>query len=111
MFDNLKNNARNRNIEINITKQDIIDLYHLQNGKCKLTNREMTHILYELDRGVGHRYNYNISVDRINSSLPYTRDNIQLVCSIINIIKWDLPQKELIESAKAIYENHKKSND
>lgn len=104
LYNTLRNNAQKRTIPISveITRQDIIDLYHQQNGK--LTGFQMSHTRYELDKTVGHRYYYNISVD---PNLPYTKDNIQLVCSIINNMKWDYCQKDFIETCRAIKNHHK----
>ena len=39
----------------------------------------------------------NISIDRINSDLGYTKDNIQLVSAMINRMKSDLTSKEFID--------------
>lgn len=49
----------------------------------------MTHVLYN-----GHN-NTNVSIDRVDSTKGYTKNNIQLVCSIINKMKLDMTIKEL----------------
>ena len=46
---------------------------------------------------------YNISVDRINSSIGYTKDNIQLVCVCVNHMKWDLDEKIFLDICETIY--------
>jgi hypothetical protein len=30
---------------------------------------------------------FRISIDRINSSLPYIKENVQFVCSMVNVMK------------------------
>jgi len=45
------------------------------------------------DKGVNK---YNISIDRIDSSKGYTKDNIQLVGSIINIMKNDIKEEDFL---------------
>jgi hypothetical protein len=35
--------------------------------------------------------------------VAYTKDNIQLVCCMINIMKWDLKQDDFINICKTIY--------
>lgn len=47
--------------------------------------------------------NYNISVDRIDSSKGYTKDNVQLVCDIVNRMKLDLNMSKFVELCKIIY--------
>ena len=44
----------------------------------------------------------NISIDRINSDLGYTKDNIQLVSAMINRMKSDLTSKEFIDFCSII---------
>jgi hypothetical protein len=51
---------------------------------------------------------YNVSVDRIDSKKSYSNDNIQLVCSIINTMKWDLDQEDFINLCTHIYMNQGK---
>jgi hypothetical protein len=99
----LKHNSKKRKININITLEDIKDLYKKQNGKCALTGIEMTYLSYETDNK-RNRNIKNISVDRIDSKKPYDIDNIQLVLSIINTIKWDLKQEDFFIMCKTIVE-------
>ena len=46
--------------------------------------------------------NYNISIDRIDSSKGYTKDNIQLVCASLNNMKMDLKNKHFIQLCKLV---------
>ena len=52
----------------------------------------MTHMRQDPEKTVGDRYYYNISVDRVDPRIHYTKENIQLVCSIVNTVKWDIPR-------------------
>ena len=47
----------------------------------------------------------NISVDRIDSSGGYTRDNIQLVCMAVNQMKSDLDDNTFYDICAAIVRN------
>ena len=76
---------RARRIKIEITLQDIQDVYDSQGGLCAFTG---VHLRF----GKGQ----NGSVDRIDSSKHYTRSNIQLVDKRINIMKMALPDDEFI---------------
>ena len=106
IFVDLQQNAKKRNIKVNITADNLKELYEKQNGICALSGIKMTRDLY-LDReSNNHIVNkYNISVDRIDSNKDYDKDNIQLVCAIVNRIKIDLNNKELIEMCKVIVNN------
>jgi len=69
-----------------------LDLYYKQDGKCALSGETLTRIGLE-DKGIN---NYNISIDRIDSTKGYTVDNIQLVGAIINIMKNDIEEKDFL---------------
>lgn len=68
-------------------------LFHVQGGRCALSNIPMT---------FGPKSNTAISIDRIDSSLPYVRSNVQLVCRVINFMKHDLPQSTFIHLCSLI---------
>jgi len=114
LFKDLKNNAMRRNIKVSITKQDIKDQYLKQNGLCALTRKKMTHYGERNNKRLKKNL-YNISVDRIDSKKGYFKDNIQLVCNIINIMKWDFKQNDFIEMCRIVancnlQENNKRKN-
>nr|QBK91800.1 MAG: Zn-finger protein [Pithovirus LCPAC304] len=102
LFGHLKKNAIKRKLDVAISRQDIIDLYKQQDGRCALTGEILTHICEPGTRRVNIRHTYNISVDRIDSQKPYTIDNIQLVGNRVNTIKWDLDQDDFIALCKKI---------
>jgi hypothetical protein len=104
LFSVLKNNCKKRtkDLIVNITEQDILDLYTKQNGKCALTGKQMTMDTYMTKNNHHIINNYNVSVDRIDSDKGYEKDNIQLVCAIINRMKTDLTDQEFIEFCKAV---------
>lgn len=65
-------------LEHTITKQDVVDLWERQGGKCALTGMAME---YEPQSPKC------ISVDRIENSVGYIPSNIQLVCKWVNHAK------------------------
>lgn len=97
LYKDLKRNAKTRNIEIHedITKKYLVELFKTQNGNCNLTNISMTTEFIPY-KGRNKRI-YNSSVDRIDSKKGYTIENIQLVCSIVNTMKWDLDNNDFID--------------
>lgn len=84
----LKKAKRNRTLDFEITKDDLMDLWDAQDGKCAISNYPMKTVFNSL---------FAVSVDRIDSSLGYTKDNIQLVCQGINFAKNHYTNEEMIE--------------
>ncbi len=76
------------------------NMYSKQKGLCAISGEEMTHIL---DNG---KYPTNISIDRIDSSLGYSEDNVQLVCHRVNLMKTDGTLEELIDWCDKIHMYH-----
>lgn len=72
------------------------ELWQEQGGKCAITGVEMTHVA-----GEGRVYT-NVSIDRVDSTAGYTRDNIRLVCVIVNIMKHTMSDEELLEWCRLI---------
>lgn len=70
---------RGEKIGWNITPQDIEELWIKQGGRCRGTGMPLT---------CGTNLtNRTWSLDRIDSDKPYTKDNIQLVSKVYNMIK------------------------
>lgn len=84
---------RNKDLEFNITEKDVLNLYYKQEGKCALSGEKLTMIANLTD---GEINDYNLSIDRKDSSKGYTTDNIQLVGAIINIMKNDIDEKDFL---------------
>ena len=53
------------------------------------------------------RQHFNVSIDKINPNLGYTQNNIQLVCSAVNTMKYVLTMEELYMFCEAILRNRK----
>lgn len=86
----LKNRTKRNDLEINITKEYVNELFNAQNGKCKLSGVDLT-----LPKGWKDR-SYTASLDRINSNLGYVEGNVQWVHKHINIMKNTFPQEMFI---------------
>ena len=88
-----KKGALKRNIEWNITLEDMHDEYIKQNKKCIYTG-------IELDisaNTVQSRTANNASLDRIDSNFGYIKGNIQWVYKPINILKNTLTHNEFVK--------------
>jgi len=94
--------AQYRNFDFKISIEDVWEQFLKQNKKCALTNWkiEFTNI----------RNKNTASIDRIDSTKGYFKDNIQIVHKKINTLKMDFPEKELFQMCRAITNNVKTKN-
>lgn len=76
-----------------ISVQDLVELWSIQGGLCAMTGRALDPI------GDGASMP---SVDRINSKGGYVKENIHLVCQIVNFMKNDYPMVDFIEVCKDV---------
>lgn len=97
-YSQTKKRAKNKGLDINITSEDLIELWATQGGLCALSGLPMTH---HFDNG-GTK-DYNVSIDRIRSTEGYTITNVQLVCSRVNTIKNDLDEASLFWWVKILH--------
>lgn len=75
---------------------DIADIYEAQNGKCALTGWSV--VFPE----IGHPQEADASLDRIDSTKPYQKDNIQIVHKLVNMMKSKYSQEQFVEVCKAV---------
>ena len=93
LFKDIKTNANNKKegriVPVEITQDDIKDMYAKQKGFCSLTGVKMTHDAKGRGEDKEHNFNKNnMSVDRIDSSKAYTKDNTHLTTAISNRMKF-----------------------
>ena len=91
LFSKVRFNADLRKIEFAIEREDLVELWEKQTGKCAITGRQMT-----LEKGKGSLWSA-ASVDRIDNKIGYHRLNIHLVCVGINRAKGILDLEEFIK--------------
>jgi hypothetical protein len=81
-----------------LTPEILYELYTKQNGRCAISGKMLT-----AKRGVG-RVAANVSLDRIDNSLGYTRENIQLAALKANEMKGDGTEAQLLDYCVSIIE-------
>jgi hypothetical protein len=96
-FSNLRRNASARNLPFVLT---IEEAYHKFTGKCALSALP---ILLVRNEKLGTQ---TASLDRIDSSLGYTVDNVQWVHKDINLMKNKFPNRYFINICKLIAGNN-----
>jgi len=82
-----KRGTRTTDHEFFITNEDLYRLWEKQEGKCALSGVFLTHH----KDGSGVR-DCNASIDRISNSKSYSKDNVQLVCYRVNLMKHTLSE-------------------
>lgn len=87
--------SKRNNLEFNITIEYLNKILEQQHNRCIYTN-------IEFDNNNPMK---SLSIDRINSKLGYTEENIQLVLSCINYMKNQYSEKDFIEMCKLVYLN------
>ena len=97
-----KERCKKSNNFIDLELKDLQDLWEAQEGLCALTGFQMSHVM-----GKG-RVPTNVSIDRKDSTMGYTKDNIQLVCMAVNQMKSDLEMDELLRFCTGILANARK---
>ena len=89
--------SRRKQVPHDITIDDIFSMWEAQQGICARTG-----MLMSTDyRGDRKRHIKRVSLDRIDSSGGYTKNNIQLVCSAYNYAKNDGSDEEVREVFEA----------
>lgn len=91
-----KRRSKFKNTYNDLDLEFLMYLWNKQEGMCALTGIRMTYKFYE------GRVNTNVSVDRIDSSKGYTKDNVQLVCMAANQMKNDLNMDEFINMCEMV---------
>ena len=81
-----------------LTPEILYELYTKQNGRCAISGKMLT-----AKRGVG-RVAANVSLDRIDNSLGYTRENIPLAALKANEMKGDGTEAQLLDYCVSIIE-------
>lgn len=77
-----KTRALKNNIPFDLTKEQLIELFEKQNGKCTLSNLEMQTV--------------------IKPGRAYSLSNIRLVCNSINTMRSNLSDEEFLSFCKAV---------
>lgn len=108
---NLKNNLIKckKNINVNITSDDLNDIYIKQKGKCALSKQNLTFNYEKYNKNrikVIKKINeFNISISRIDNSKLYDKENVQLLACRINLMKNTLSNSKFLELCESVVKN------
>jgi hypothetical protein len=90
---NARNSALKRNQEFSLGVSDIVGCWIAQKGFCAYSGRRMTLRAGSLA---------TVSIERIDSGVGYTPDNVVLVCQAINRMKSDFTLSEFFELCRDV---------
>jgi hypothetical protein len=85
-----KKRAKDKNLEFTLILEDI-----KIPEVCPIMGVKLEYVPYQYS-------DYSPSIDRIDSSKGYTIDNIQIISSIANRMKWASTREQLLQFAKGI---------
>jgi len=99
--DRLLERAKLRSPDTDINRDFLYKLFESQDGKCCITKKDFTYV---------NMYNcyHNPtapSLDRIDSSVGYYQNNVQITLSCINRLKNDMPNRDFLNLWKALMDN------
>lgn len=101
-----KTNANKKNLEFRLTDEEVISYFDKPCHYCGILNYNSTHTRKRKDRKFykdrQFTFNYN-GIDRIDSSIGYTKENCITCCKICNISKNNLSEKEFLDWLKRAY--------
>ena len=85
---NAEESSKNKGRDINISIGDLIELWEKQQGRCFYSNIPMS-----FDGVDQYR---TVSLDRMDSTKGYVHGNLVLCCTIVNIMKNNMPAEHLL---------------
>lgn len=92
--------AKERNIDFNLDVEDIWEIYEKQNYVCAISG-----IKIEFDPRY-RSFKQTASVDRIDSTKGYTKDNVQIIHKTINLMKRHYEQQYFLYMCKLVAINN-----
>ena len=101
-FSRAKKGAENRDIEFNISIEDMQNQWDVQKGLCYYTGIPL---IFYMTKNIDRRENlsFKASLDRIDSNLGYTKENIAWTTKTINCTKLDLTKKAFLKMCELVY--------
>lgn len=88
---------KNKILECKLSVLQIEEIWEFQGGKCPYTGIGM-----KLVTPKNKTSPYQASLDRIDSSKGYTRDNVEFVCLAVNYAKNNFTKEQIIEFFKEL---------
>lgn len=89
--------------EVSITAQDLVDMYAEQDGKCYWSGLPLNPEFNKIKH-----HPFAISPERLDNSLPYSKENVRLCRRMFNLGRMAFPEKDFEEVMKILREEYQK---
>lgn len=83
LLESARERAKKKNLLIDIDLEYLLELYEKQNKQCALTGIDF--LLERRSDGHKHFTPFGPSLDKIDHNKGYTKDNVRLVCVMVNL--------------------------
>jgi hypothetical protein len=96
--------AKEEGLDFDLTKQDLVDIWNLQNGFCYYTNQKL-----DLQAAKEHKKAPHInfpSVDKLTPHLGYVRSNIVWCLYGVNRMKNNFSKDQFVQFCKEVIKIH-----
>lgn len=88
--------ALNRCPTVNpVTPDGLVEMWEAQNGRCAVTGIEMVW-------AQGRITPYTVSIDKIDQTASYTKDNVRLICFCVNSFRGTMNDTQMLDVARLI---------
>lgn len=106
IYKQLLQSSRQRKIACDLAEKDIQAMWDKQDGKCYYTAYPMTYnFIWFKEWSFSEKVKYQVSLDRKNNDIWYTKANCVLCCTFINKMKNSLDDKEFLQVCKDVVKN------
>ena len=105
MLAHVRRRVREKKLDYDLNIDFLKRLYSKQGGGCPISGQPLT----LLADGKGHKLT-NASLDRINNDRGYTKDNVRMVCWIVNIMRHNQRDDQLLSWCYKIIEHQENLN-
>jgi hypothetical protein len=106
IYKQILQSARQRNIACDLAEKDIQTMWDKQDGKCYYSNYSMMYnAVWWKEWTFSEKVKFQVSMDRKNNDLWYTKSNCVLCCTFINKMKNSLSDKEFLKVCEDVIGN------
>lgn len=103
-YSNVKGRAKQYSLQFDLDKEFLLDLIKVQEQKCALTGLDFKYDPENVE--VAHKRPFAPSLDRIDSTKGYTKDNVRFVCIIVNFALSEFGDKAFDKMCRAYMMNN-----
>jgi len=96
--------VRQRSKDFDVTLEDLLQQWEKQGGRCVYSGVKLTHPIQRKNENLM----YTASLDRIDSSKGYVKDNIQFISVVCNHAKGEMSHEEMLEFCEILSSHIKK---